>query len=63
MVPSLKGIWYRGRYLHELGHGCSIGQLEEPATRLELGGTVIAGKFGLKLTPEEKSLLAFSGPL
>jgi mono/diheme cytochrome c family protein len=70
-VPSLKGIWYRGRYLHD----ASLGSLEEmfdpdrlkdthvPGGWRPAGGktrAVIGHEFGLKLTPDEKkSLLAF----
>ncbi len=70
-IPSLKGVWYRGRYLHD----GSLASLEEmfDADRLKdthvAGGwnppgtqtrAVIGHPFGLKLTPDEKrSLLAF----
>lgn len=70
-VPSLRGVWYRGRYLHD----GSVASLEEmfDADRLQTdhvpGGwkgpgvtqRAIPGHvFGLKLAPEEKTaLLAF----
>jgi mono/diheme cytochrome c family protein len=69
-VPSLKGVWYRGRYLHD----GSLGSLEEMFDPDRLKETHVAGgwnpggtpratighEFGLKLTPDEKkSLLAF----
>jgi len=70
-VPSLRGVWYRGRYLHE----GSLASLEEmfDSDRLKEthvpGGwrpvgvetrAVVGHEFGLKLPPEEKgALLAF----
>jgi mono/diheme cytochrome c family protein len=69
-VPSLKGIWYRGRYLHD-GSLASLEEMFDPdrlkETHVAAGwnpgakARAIAGhEFGLKLTPvEKKSLLAF----
>lgn len=70
-VPSLKGVWYRGRYLHD----GSLATLEEMFDPERLKDTHIPGgwnlpgvktravlghEFGLKLTADEKkSLLAF----
>jgi hypothetical protein len=70
-VPSLKGVWYRGRYLHD-GSFASLEEMFDP-DRLKdthvAGGwnpagvktrAVIGHEFGLKLTADEKkSLLAF----
>jgi hypothetical protein len=70
-VPSLKGVWYRGRYLHD-GSLASLEEMFDPDRLKEshvAGGwnppgvktrAVIGHEFGLKLTPDEKkSLLAF----
>jgi hypothetical protein len=70
-VPSLKGVWYRGHYLHD----GSVGSLEEMfnpdrlADTHEPGGFTPPGQprrairgheFGLELTPEERvALIAF----
>ena len=70
-VPSLKGVWYRGRYLHD-GAVTSLEEMFNPA-RLHDDfvptGFIPAGQksravkgheFGLRLTPAEKGeLLAF----
>ena len=70
-VPSLKGVWYRGRYLHD-GSFASLEEMFDP-DRLKdthvAGGwnpagvktrAVIGHEYGLKLTADEKkSLLAF----
>jgi mono/diheme cytochrome c family protein len=69
-VPSLKGVWYRGRYLHD-GSLATLEEMFDPdrlkETHVAAGwnpsGTAratVGHEFGLKLTPEEKkSLLAF----
>lgn len=70
-VPSLKGVWYRGLYLHD-GSIASLEDLFDPArlhhTYLPSGfrgfrvqkRAVPGHEFGLKLKPEEKaSLIAF----
>jgi hypothetical protein len=70
-VPSLKGLWYRGHYLHD-GSAASLEELFDPA-RLESthepGGFTPPGRerrairgheFGLELAPEERAeLIAF----
>jgi hypothetical protein len=70
-VPSLKGLWYRGRYLHD-GALTSLEEMFDPA-RLQddyvSSGFRPAGartraikghEFGLKLSPEETTnLIAF----
>jgi mono/diheme cytochrome c family protein len=70
-VPSLKGLWYRGRYLHD-GALTTLEEMFDPA-RLQddfvpsgfrpVGAKTRAIKgheFGLKLSPEERSnLIAF----
>lgn len=70
-VPSLKGLWYRGRYLHD-GSVASLEEMFDPA-RLEAGHVpggfrplaaqtrAIPGHtFGLKLNPEQRrQLIAF----
>jgi hypothetical protein len=70
-VPSLKGVWYRGHYLHD-GSVASLEEMFDPRRREEthmpggfrpLGTTTRAIEghpFGLGLTPEEKEqLIAF----
>ena len=70
-VPSLKGLWYRGHYLHD-GSVASLEEMFDPerlsATHVPGGYTpldeprhAIKGhEFGLKLKPEErKQLIAF----
>ena len=69
-MPSLKGVWYRGRYLHD-GSLASLEEMFDPdrlkETHVAAGWNpgvktraMIGHEFGLKLTPEEKkSLLAF----
>ena len=70
-VPSLKGVWYRGHYLHD----GAVGSLEEMFDPDRLSGTHVRGGFsppgaeigaipgheyGLDLTPEERAqLIAF----
>jgi hypothetical protein len=70
-VPSLKGVWYRGHYLHD----GSVGSLEEmfdpervrdthkPGGFIPVGETThaISGhEFGLRLNPgESEQLIAF----
>ena len=70
-VPSLKGVWYRGHYLHD----GSVASLEElfdpdrlkpshvPGGWIPLGEkthAIIGHEFGVKLTPTERAeLLAF----
>ena len=70
-VPSLKGVWYRGHYLHD----GSVASLEEMFDPERLSATHVPGEytppdkpqralkgheFGLKLKPEErKQLIAF----
>jgi mono/diheme cytochrome c family protein len=70
-VPSLKGVWYRGHYLHD----GSVGSLEEMFDPGRLDGGHVRGGFappgteaaaipgheyGLDLTPEERvQLIAF----
>ena len=70
-VPSLKGVWYRGHYLHD-GSAASLEEMFDPDRLKEAhvpGGWMPAGakshaiqghEFGLKLQPEEREqLLAF----
>jgi hypothetical protein len=70
-VPSLKGVWYRGHYLHD-GSVASLEEMFDPDRLAEThtpGGFTPPGKpqraikgheFGLKLGPEErKQLIAF----
>jgi cytochrome c peroxidase len=70
-VPSLKGVWYRGHYLHD-GAVASLEEMFDPdrlkAAHIPGGwsppGTesrAIRGhEFGLNLTPEEREqLIAF----
>ena len=70
-IPSLKGAWYRGHYLHD-GSVASLEEMFDPDRLRDshvpggycppgLKGRAIKGhEFGLKLKPEEKeSLLAF----
>jgi len=70
-IPSLKGVWYRGHYLHD-GSAASLEEMFDPARLEEThvpGGWLPPGmktraikghKFGLKLTPEERGqLIAF----
>lgn len=70
-VPSLKGVWYRGHYLHD----GAVGSLEEMFDPDRLSDTHVPGgfappgtrtraipghKFGLDLAPEEREeLIAF----
>jgi hypothetical protein len=70
-VPSLKGVWYRGHYLHD----GAVGSLEEmfDAGRLQddhvrggfapIGvesGAIPGHEYGLELTPDERTqLIAF----
>ena len=74
-VPSLKGVWYRGRYLHD-GSLASLEEMFDPDRLNEThvpGGwnppgiktrAVMGHPYGLKLKPDEKtSLLAFLGTL
>ena len=54
-VPSLRGVWYRGLYLHD----GSVASLEEMFDR-----TGCAHEFGLKLSTDDKSaLIAFLNTL
>lgn len=70
-VPSLKGVWYRGHYLHN-GSVASLEEMFDPDRLKEThvaGGWMPPGKktfgikgheFGLKLSPEERNqLIAF----
>jgi mono/diheme cytochrome c family protein len=70
-VPSLKGVWYRGHYLHD-GSAASLEEMFDPGRLKEThtpGGFTPPGtpqraikghEFGLKLTAEErKQLIAF----
>ena len=70
-VPSLKGVWYRGRYLHD-GSVASLEEMFDPDRLREThvpGGWMPEGakshaiqghEFGLKLEPNErKQLIAF----
>lgn len=70
-VPSLKGVWYRGHYLHD-GSAASLEEMFDPARLEEThvpGGWLPPGtktrairghEFGLKLDPLEKEqLIAF----
>jgi len=70
-VPSLKGVWYRGHYLHD-GSVASLEEMFDPGRLSETpkpGGFTPPGKpqraipgheFGLKLSLEErKQLIAF----
>jgi mono/diheme cytochrome c family protein len=70
-VPSLKGVWYRGRYLHDGAVG-SLEEMFDPG-RLQddhvrggfapvgaTSGAVPGHEYGLALTPEERAqLIAF----
>jgi mono/diheme cytochrome c family protein len=70
-VPSLKGVWYRGRYLHDGAVG-SLEEMFDPA-RLEddhvrggfapvgaESGAIVGHEYGLDLTPAERTqLIAF----
>jgi mono/diheme cytochrome c family protein len=54
-VPSLKGLWYRGRYGHD-GAAASLEEWFDPARLAKTQGH----EFGLKLSPEDKAaLIAF----
>jgi hypothetical protein len=70
-VPSLKGVWYRGRYLHD-GSVASLEELFNPDRLKDThvpGGFISAGlktraikghEFGLNLSSEDrKALIAF----
>ncbi len=70
-VPSLRGVWYRGRYLHD-GAAATLEEMFEPARLLDThvrGGWGPPGEktraikghdFGLELTAEERGqLIAF----
>jgi hypothetical protein len=70
-VPSLKGVWYRGHYLHD-GSVASLDEMFDPDRQTESyvpGGWMPLGKkthaiqgheFGLRLEPNEREqLLAF----
>ena len=70
-VPSLKGVWYRGRYLHD-GSLTSLEEMFDPARLRDdfvptgfapLGKNMAAVEghpFGLKLSPDERAqLIAF----
>jgi hypothetical protein len=70
-VPSLKGVWYRGHYLHD-GSAASLEEMFDPGRLSEThkpGGftppdkpqrAIVGHEFGLKLKPEErKQLIAF----
>jgi hypothetical protein len=70
-VPSLKGVWYRGRYLHD----GAVGSLEEMFDPGRLStehvrggfappgapqGAILGHEYGLDLTAEERArLIAF----
>ena len=70
-VPSLKGVWYRGHYLHD-GAAASLEEMFDP-TRLEEShvrggwtppgtttGAIRGHEFGLRLDPTEREqLIAF----
>lgn len=54
-VPSLKGVWYRGRYNHD-GSISSLEEWFDPARLMRVKGH----EFGLSINPEDKkALLAF----
>lgn len=70
-VPSLKGVWYRGHYLHD-GSAASLEEMFDPDRlddRHQPGGysppdvknrAIKGHEFGLKLNPTERAqLLAF----
>ena len=70
-VPSLKGVWYRGHYLHD-GSAASLEEMFDPKSVNEThepGGWIPPGsdtraikghEFGLNLAPDERrSLIAF----
>ena len=70
-VPSLKGLWYRGHYLHD-GSVASLEEMFDPDrlsdshvpggfTPPQMRQHAIKGhEFGLKLAPEERlQLIAF----
>ena len=74
-VPSLKGVWYRGRFLHD-GSLASLQEMFDPARLqpdFEPAGwnpagvkkrAVVGHEFGLKLTaPEREQLIAFLNTL
>ena len=70
-MPSLKGVWYRGHYLHD-GAAASLEEMFDPQRLQDThrrGGFSPPGvetlaiqghEFGLKLAPEEREqLIAF----
>ena len=70
-VPSLKGVWYRGHYLHD-GSAASLEEMFDPdrlSDQHQPGGysppniknrAIKGHEFGLKLNPTEREqLLAF----
>lgn len=70
-VPSLRGVWYRGRYLHD-GAAATLEEMFDPNrlndTHVRGGWTPLGAKtraikghdFGLELAPEERAqLIAF----
>src|SRR5262249_2650751 len=70
-VPSLKGVWYRGHYLHD-GSAASLEEMFDPERLSEThipGGwlppamttrAIQGHEFGLKLNPvEREQLIAF----
>lgn len=70
-VPSLKGVWYRGHYLHD-GSAASLEEMFDPdrlkGSHVPGGWMPVSAKshaiqgheFGLNLDPEEREqLLAF----
>ena len=70
-VPSLKGLWYRGRYLHD-GTVASLEEMFDPERLADThvpGGwkppglkthAIVGYEFGLRLTsPERQALISF----
>jgi hypothetical protein len=70
-VPSLKGVWYRGHYLHD-GSAASLEEMFDPDRLKEshirggfrpggaATGAIPGHEFGLRLGPvEREQLLAF----
>jgi cytochrome c peroxidase len=70
-VPSLKGVWYRGHYLHD-GSAASLEEMFDPGRLKEShvpGGwtppgtktrAIVGHEFGLRVQPAEREqLLAF----
>jgi mono/diheme cytochrome c family protein len=67
-VPSLKGVWYRGHFLHD-GAAASLEEMFDPGRLRDdhvrggfsppgaTSGAIAGHEYGLDLTPEERALL------